>query len=199
MIDTMPEMSPPTRLALAYVPHRLRPAFALLLQIDGRFADILHNAREPMIAQIKMAWWREAFGKTPQQRPKGEPLLQALNHMNELIPYTALEALTLAWESLLGSEEWTQEVVARHAAQRAEAIFQTYAQWIGCQQDVGALGQLWALETLRMAFPERVPDGVSLPPARLPKARKRRPLSILTMSVRTTSGPRLVWHALTGL
>lgn len=199
MTDVAQEMTPPTNLALAYAPTKFRSAFALLLQIDDRFADILRNAREPMIAQIKMAWWREAFGKAPHQRPKGEPLLQALNQTDDLITFTALEALVLAWENLLGNDEWTQEVLESHAIQRAEAIFQTYAQWVGNAQDVRPLGQLWALETLRVAFPERVSDMVALPVVSLPKARALRPLSILTMSVRTASGPRLVWHALTGL
>jgi len=50
--DTVMELSPPARLAIAYAPRDLRSAFALLLQLDQRFAEILRNAREPMIARI---------------------------------------------------------------------------------------------------------------------------------------------------
>lgn len=198
MLNAVHEMTPPTNLAITYAPVRVRSAFALLLQIDSRFADILHNAREPMIAQIKMAWWREAFGKAPNERPKGEPLLQALDQTGDIIPYTALEALVLGWEMLLGSEAWNQATIDGHADMRAKAIFQTFGQWVGSPQDVGPIGRLWALDTLRMAFPERVPDSIALPSVSLPKARALRPLSILSLSVRTGSGPRLVWHALTG-
>lgn len=193
------ELSPTARLAIAYAPSNVRSAFALLLQIDNRFAEILRNAREPMIAQIKMAWWREAFASPADARPKGEPLLQALNEAGgEYIPLSALEALTAAWEHLLGSEWFSQDIVDAHAELRAEAIFMTYAGWMGTVQDMRPIGRSWALEALRIAFPERVAD-CFMPSAPLPKARVLRPLSILTMSVRTASGPRLILHALTGI
>ena len=196
--DAVLELPPPTRLAIAYAPSDVRSAFALLLQIDNRFAEILRNAREPMIAQIKMAWWREAFASPAEARPKGEPLLQALNEVGEYIPLSALEALAAAWEHLLGRERFNQELVDVHAELRAEAIFLTYAGWMGTVQDMRPIGRIWALEALRIAFPERVAD-CNMPPAPLPKARALRPLSILTMSVRTVSGPRLILHSLTGI
>jgi phytoene synthase len=196
--DLVLELAPPARLAIAYAPSDVRSAFALLLQIDNRFAEILHNAREPMIAQIKMAWWREAFAGAADARPKGEPLLQALNEAGDRIPLSALEALASAWEALLGSERFSQEVIDVHAELRAEAIFLTYAGWMGTVQDMRPIGRNWALDALRIAFPERV-TGCIMQPAPLPKARALRPLSILTMSVRTISGPRLILHALTGI
>ena len=117
------DLDPPARLAIAYARSDVRSAFALLLQIDNRFADILRNAREPMIAQIKMAWWREAFASAVEARPKGEPLLQALNETGECIPLSALEALASAWEHLLCHELFSQEVIDTHTELRAEAIF----------------------------------------------------------------------------
>ena len=196
--DPVLELAPPARLAIAYAPSDVRSAFALLLHIDNRFAEILRNAREPMIAQIKMAWWREAFASAADARPKGEPLLQALNEAGDRIPLSALEALASAWEALLGSERFTQEVIDVHADLRAEAIFLTYAGWVGTVQDMRPIGRSWALEALRIAFPDRV-AGCNMPPAPLPKTRALRPLSILTMSVRTVSGPRFILHALTGI
>ena len=196
--DPVLELAPPARLAIAYAPSDVRSAFALLLQIDNRFAEIYRNAREPMIAQIKMAWWREAFASAADARPKGEPLLQALNKAGDRIPLSALEALASAWEALLGSERFSQEVIDVHAELRAEGIFLTYAGWMGTVQDMRPIGRNWALDALRIAFPDRVAD-CNMQPAPLPKARALRPLSILTMSVRTISGPRLILHALTGI
>ena len=199
MTNASLEILPPTRLAMAYVPAHLRSALTLLLQMDMRFGDIVRTAREPMIAQIKMAWWREALTEAVDLRPKGEPLLQALAAVGGTIPLSALEALVSAWEELLGSDEWNQAVTDTHTQLRAEAIFQTYANWVGSAQDVRPIGRLWAIEALRKAFPQRIVGSISTPLAALPKGRALRPLSILHMSVRTTSGPRLVWHALTGL
>lgn len=192
------ELAPPVRLAIAYAPPDFRSAFALLLQIDSRFADILRNAREPMVAQIKMAWWREAFASAAEARPKGEPLLQALNEVGDRIPLSALETLASAWEHLLINAQFSQEVIDTHTELRAEAIFTTYVHWMGCMQDMRPIGRIWAFESLRIAFPERV-EGCNMPSAPLPKARALRPLSILTMSVHTQSGLRLILHALTGI
>jgi small neutral amino acid transporter SnatA (MarC family) len=98
-----------------------------------------------------MAWWREAFASPVEARPKGEPLLQALNEVGEYIPLNAREALAAAWEHLLGNERFSQELVDAHAELRAEAIFLTYAGWVGTVQDMRPIGRIWALEALRIA------------------------------------------------
>lgn len=199
MVNVMSTLAPPAKLALAYASGSIRPQFTLMLEIDNRLQQIVETAREPMIAQIKMAWWREAFEKSPHARPKGEPLLQALNEVGDSIPQAALESLVSAWEMLLGSDHWEHEVIAAHAALRSDAIFQTYARWVNARQDVQVAGKAWASDALQQAFPARFPKDVPSETVRFPKGRKLRTLSILIMSVRTSSGPRLVWHAVTGL
>ncbi len=199
MVNGNSTLAPPARLAVAYAPQNFRAPLALLLEIDIRLQGILENAREPMIAQIKMAWWREAFENSLNARPKGESLLQALNSVDDVIPSAALESLVSSWEILLGSNHWAQDVTAAHATLRSSAIFQTYAHWVGATKDVQAAGQAWANAALRQAFPDRILKDLHSGNAPLLKGRKLRPLSILMMSVRTSSGPRLVWHALTGL
>lgn len=198
MNDTASQLPPPANLAVAYTPVALRSAFTLLLQLNMRFADIVRKAREPMIAQIKLAWWRDAFAAEPALRPKGEPLLQALGACGDVISPSALEDLVSAWELLLGEREWAAQDVAKHAALRGGAIFGSYAAWIGEGCDVSALSHQWALDALRLEFPSKlsVPNNHPLPA--LPKGRKLRPLSILAMSVRNVSGLRLIGHALTG-
>lgn len=192
------QLAPPANLAVAYTPIVFRPALTLLLQLDARFADIVRKAREPMIAQIKLAWWRDAFAAEPALRPKGEPLLQSLGACGDVISLSALQELVSAWELLLGEGEWTAQDVAKHAALRGRAIFGSYAVWIGGSYDINALSDQWALDALRLEFPSKlnVPNNQPLPA--LPKGRKLRPLSILAMSVRNVSGLRLIGHALTG-
>ena len=191
-------LQPPANLAAAYTPVAFRPAFTLLLQLDARFADIVRKAREPMIAQIKLAWWRDAFAAEPAQRPKGEPLLQALGEFGDTIKLSALEDLVSAWELLLGEDEWAAQDVAKHAALRGGAIFGSYAAWMGEGCDVSSLSQQWAIDALRLEFPSKFVALNNQPLPALPKGRKLRPLSILAMSVRNVSGPRLIGHAFTG-
>lgn len=192
------QLPPPANLAVAYTPIEFRPALTLLLQLDARLADIVRNAREPMIAQIKLAWWRDAFAAEPALRPKGEPLLQALGACGNVISPSALQDLVSAWELLLGEGEWTAQDVEKHAALRGGAIFGSYAVWIGEASDISSVSHQWARDTLRVEFPSKlsVPNNHPLPA--LPKGRKLRPLSILAMSVRKVTGLRLIGHALTG-
>ena len=192
------QLPPPANLAVAYTPIVFRPALTLLLQLDARFADIVRKAREPMIAQIKLAWWRDAFAAEPALRPKGEPLLQALSACGDVISPSALQDLVSAWELLLGEGEWAAQDLEKHAALRGGAIFGSYAAWIGEGCDVSSVSHQWALDALRLEFPSKlsVPNNQPLPA--LPKGRKLRPLSILAMSVRKVTGLRLIGHALTG-
>ena len=198
MNDTASQLPPPANLAVAYTPVAFRPAFTLLLQLDMRFADIVRKAREPMIAQIKLAWWRDAFAAEPALRPKGEPLLQALGAYGDVISSLALQDLVSAWELLLGEDEWAAQDVEAHAALRGRTIFGSYAAWAGEGCDISSLSHQWALDALRVEFPSKFVAPNKQPLPALPKGRKLRPLSILAMSVRKVTGLRLIGHALTG-
>lgn len=192
------ELVPPVRLAIAYAPARYRAAFKLILEIDHKMAEIMAKAREPLVGQIKMAWWREGFTSSQAQRPKGEPLFEALAQQGDDIPPSALEALVAAWEILLGQDEWTQSLLTQHADLRAQAVFGTYGDLISAPGDMRPIGHVWAMGSLAQAFPGRVsPSLMPLLPD-LPADRAVRPLNILAMSVHAVSGPRLIWHALTG-
>jgi 15-cis-phytoene synthase len=198
MSDIESELRPPVRLAIAYAPRPVRVAFSLLLRFDARFASVVGRASEPMIGQMKLAWWRDVLLRDPETRPKGEPLLGELLKVESQLRASAVEPLLSAWEILLAKDQWSAETLNEFAALRGSAIFETYADMVGCQFDVGSLGTEWSTGDLRVQFGDRVPQTPlgSIPP--MPKARLLRPLTILAMSVRDVSGPRLIWHALTG-
>lgn len=94
-----PQIPPLARLALAYAPTAARPAWADLLELDGRIGAIVRGAREPVLAQIRLAWWRERLAEVADKRPRGEPLLARLGQWSDagagLIP------LIDGWEALL--------------------------------------------------------------------------------------------------
>lgn len=63
------------------VPHARRPAMTALWALAARLTRLLIEAREPLIAQIKLAWWRDMaamIASDPGALPKGEPLLAEL-------------------------------------------------------------------------------------------------------------------------
>ncbi len=58
-----------------------RPAAASLWALAARLTRLLAEAREPLIGQIKLAWWRDMMtmlASDPDALPKGEPLLAEL-------------------------------------------------------------------------------------------------------------------------
>jgi 15-cis-phytoene synthase len=197
-MNDMPDtMLPPVRLAIRYAPAPLRPLFAVLLELDARFADVVGTAREPLIAQMKLAWWRDAVQAPPDQRPKGEPLLARAYALDNPVLYDAMVALANAWEQLIGADDWPAPLIHDFAQQRGQAVFATYAKLGGLPGDYTSIAAQWAVDDLRMRFGDRVP-GAPAKNAPLPQNRARRPLTILALSVRSVSGPRLIIHALTG-
>lgn len=192
------ELAPPTRLAIQYADPGYKAAFRLLMLIDQRLNDVVAKVREPLIGQIKLAWWREGFDSAATDRPKGESLFEALNASGQAIPPAALDGLVSSWEALIGADEWTHDILLKHSALRSAAIFGTYGKWVRSPTDLLGVGQAWAIASLAQAYPGRIsPEDIPSRPA-LPRERRVRPLTILALSVYENSGPRIIWHALTG-
>ena len=88
------------RLALSSSPARLRAAFAVPLALDHRLARIAGTVREPMLAQLRLAWWRDRLNEAPGDRPRGDLVLDAATeHWRG--EEAALVALVDSWERLL--------------------------------------------------------------------------------------------------
>lgn len=115
LIDSLPLVQ---RLALSYAPRRARGATLALLALDTRLAGIVRGASEPMIAQMKLAWWRERLSEKPAGWPEGEPLLALLREWPGNV--AALVALVDGWEALL-AEEFDEAAMASFSEGRADA------------------------------------------------------------------------------
>ena len=191
------ELTPPERLALAYAQRAMKDSLALLLRLDSRFATIVGSASEPLFGQLKLAWWRDAMLAAPADRPKGEPLLAKLSELDDLTLVEAAVTLINAWETLVVDQDWMAIIVRTFADARGTAVFGSYAKLAGETDFPAEVGQEWAVNDLRVRFNGRVGQSPGSYVA-LPTRRVVRPLTILTMSVRQISGPRLIWHALTG-
>ena len=96
LVETLPL---PQRLALAYAPKRTQSATLALLALDTRLAGIIRNGGERVIAQMKLAWWRERLEQAPAHWPIGEPLLALLRDCG--IKPERLVPLVDGWEMLL--------------------------------------------------------------------------------------------------
>jgi phytoene synthase len=199
--DVVQSLPSPLRLAIAYARKDLRAPFALLLTFDQRLANIVGRASEPMIAQMKLAWWHEAIMREPTSRPQGEPTFQILNELNMPHVEAAMVRLLDAWGRVLATDDWDAEILSAFAKDRSAGIFGAYADLAGYTDDVSDVsdvGQSWALADLKHRFGHS--KSFDRAPQQRTKLTKRRlrPLSILAASVESTSGIGMVWHALTG-
>lgn len=96
---TAEELPPPWRLALAYAPKRARDPWRALLALDWRLSQAVGQSREPLLAQMRLAWWRERLGEVPEAWPAGEPTLAALASWG---PHaSSLVKLADGWEAML--------------------------------------------------------------------------------------------------
>lgn len=200
MIEENGYLTPPKRLAIAYAPAADRPFFRLLLEFDGRLAQIVASHGEAVIAQMRMAWWRDVITKDAVQRPLGEPMVAQLNAFEDGRQQDAMQAMLQivdGWDILLAHEEWSYDVLVSHARSRAAALF-------GDVDQAAQAGETWALQDLANNIGcdvgiERDESGKAFRP-------KARHLSILSLSAQQQycganafSALRLFAHGLTGL
>ena len=117
LIEELPAVR---RLALSYATRAAHPPFLALLALDAKLGGVVAAAREPVLAQIKLAWWRERLAAPAAERPRGQPLLAALTCWGGHEP--VLIALVEAWEAMLGDAPDAAGIgEARAAAMRSLA------------------------------------------------------------------------------
>lgn len=147
LAQSLPAIS---RLALAYAPARSRLPTLALFALDARLAGLLRHSREPMLAQLRLSWWRESLARDYREWPEGEPLLAALRSWEG--GHQRLAALVDGWEALTGPAPLPGQALQAMAHGRAEA-FGALAHAIGRGQEAPAayrLGEQWALADLAM-------------------------------------------------
>lgn len=180
------ELPLPQRLALSYAPRAARDPWLAFLLFDARLAGFVAQASEPMLAQMRIAWWRDVLRKPPGERPRGEPLLAALG---QAFPGQEAKLIACAdgWERLVADPPLNPGAIDEFAAGRASGLL-AVAHACGFEardEIVWAAGRRWALADLaahsadareRAEMFERA--GTAVPPAgALPRA--MRPLAVL--------------------
>jgi phytoene synthase len=181
------------RLAMAYATTTSRGPLLILMEFDLRLAEIVRSIREPLLAQMRLAWWRDELAKSPEERPKGEPLLAAFGEAWRGEEPALLE-LVNGWEELLAEPPLPAAAPENFAIGRASA-FAAAARIAGapdCDAAVTLAAQRWALADMAAKTSdidekaEVVATGLELgdTPVRLPRA--MRPLLVLDRLARAS-------------
>ena len=135
-------------LALTYVPLRNRGALAALFAIDRAMGDVVRTTKEPMLGQIRLAWWRERLDELDEAAgAPAEPRLQAVER--ELLPRSIsghdIAALEDGWLRLFDPFPWTIET-SEAIWLRGNRLFGLGARVVGGPgEQIQAAGGLWAL------------------------------------------------------
>jgi len=140
-------------LAVAWQPRPTRQAFAALLAFDARLRRQVARAREPLIGQIGLAWWRERLAEGTSD----DPLLALLAETwgaqaRDLVP------LVDGWEELLEEAPLSDDAIEGFATGRAAsmAAFVRLAGYAGAAEAAMLAGRRWALA--EFAFRTGDPD-----------------------------------------
>ena len=97
------EIGDAERLAIAYAPATSRARYRALLGLDATLRRIALSAREPLPAQLRLAWWRDACARLNEAQ--GHPVLEALRERWPHDPAT-LVALVDGWEELVAADDF---------------------------------------------------------------------------------------------
>ena len=145
----MAELDRDRLLALSYIPAARRSAVEALWHLDLALGNALSGGREPLISQIKLAWWRESLEKLDRQRAPAEPGLQSAETF--LLPSgisgAELSAMEEGWSVLLTPDVLSDEDLALYAAARGGRLFRYTARLLGDSADarMESAGEAWAL------------------------------------------------------
>ncbi|HVR89637.1 MAG TPA: hypothetical protein VHG29_00905 [Novosphingobium sp.] len=168
------------RLALSYARRDTRLPTLALLALDARLAGIVRATHEPLMGQIRLAWWRDRLGADRTNWPLGEPVLQALCGWEG--EREALGALVDGWEAMLGDGAGRIE----HLGSTRAAGFAALASQLGAgPADASAAAFRWSLVDCaeKLGDPELQAEAAALlavadwPSLRLGRA--LRPLQVL--------------------
>lgn len=134
-------LPPEAELAIAWSAPKVRAALTTALQLDRRLARIVARTTEPMLGQMRLAWWREALGKPVTDRPRGDRVLDAIGR-----DWTGREAALVAmvdgWEVMV-----TAKAIGIEEARALGAGRGAFFAALGGRDDdrLAAAGYRWAL------------------------------------------------------
>lgn len=131
---------PELELALAHTAPVLRQKLASVFALDQRLGRIVAGTTEPMLGQMRLAWWRDMLSTGVNQRPSGDVVLDHLGQHWEG-QEAALIDLVNAWEVFVAAQELTRDKLTEFASGRSAPFAALYNR----QHATPPHGGIWAL------------------------------------------------------
>ena len=150
-------------IATLWAPARARAGLFALHALDLELLQVVRTTTEPMLGQIRLAWWRERLEALDRGEVPAQPVLQAL--AAHVLPHGVAGAGLTALEDGMLTLLDRKPDGALHARKRGATLFEAAAVLLGGAGPAAAgLGQAWAWgELRRLGEPPVV--GIMLPPS----------------------------------
>jgi 15-cis-phytoene synthase len=117
--------SPEITLALGYASRMLRPAFTTLFALDTQLGAALSSARDPALARIRLAWWRDQLLALDENARPTDPILAQCVTLISRHDVTSqmLAELTTGWEYALATLPLSDGDLLGYAKERGQGLF----------------------------------------------------------------------------
>src|SRR5690606_29193303 len=144
-VNAISELPLPQRLALAYAPSQSRAQTLALLAYDAQLGLIVRRTSEPILGQMRLAWWRDQLALPTGERPQGNRVLAMLAALEG--EEGALQEMANGWEVLLG-EHLDADAIRQHPRGRAAGWLAMARLHDADEEDAGQAARCWALGDL---------------------------------------------------
>lgn len=111
----------------------------LVWALDARFARLVATTSEPIIGQMRLAWWNDALTDENGVKGQGEPLIDAMRQLAALPPHGLAQWLD-GWEALIGELD-----LSGYAEGRGSGLFRALAGQEDIPPWLDRAGAAWAL------------------------------------------------------
>ncbi|MFC4255806.1 hypothetical protein GRI97_13285 [Altererythrobacter xixiisoli] len=106
------------QLALSYAPAAARQPTLGLLLLDAHLGTLLRQMREPVLTQLRLAWWRDTLVKPASHWPQGNQVLALLAPWRNP---AALVPMVDGWEELV-TDDLTPAAIQGFASGRGRGF-----------------------------------------------------------------------------
>lgn len=140
LLDALPPLS--TLLSSYAGPDTAR--HRAIWRFDGRLAHLARTTTEPMIGQMRLAWWNDVIDDADQRKGQGEPVVDALRASGAMAA-AGLGMMLDGWEVLVVEQDLGAAELRDFAAGRGGGLFRALAGTGEAPEWLAQAGQVWAL------------------------------------------------------
>jgi 15-cis-phytoene synthase len=145
------QLSADQQLCLAYARAETRNLLTALFRVDATLRRVALGAREPMMARIKLAWWREQ-GVERGAGDLGREIESLNSATDQSLPL--LCQIAEGWDAFLAADGNTDAALSNYASGRGGGLFELGAAALGTvfTPELERAGKGWALTDLAFAL-----------------------------------------------